>query len=336
MKYFIKKLLILLIPIYLYAILIVVIDPFTFFNITTFIDLKTKISVNFRTAKTAMLGTMLLKLNDFKHNPQDKIILGASRAYHIRTDAVEEITGDRFYNLAVPGSDFRAIYDMFWYANQQIQLKKVYVALTFMYYNQGNKKKDLYKEASDINRQVFPFFTDNLLIEQAYYVADRYFSTFSHKKPKSSPIKSKENKKSPSKQQEQNNQTKWNNKLKYLDRVFKKYKYPEENIDQLNQIANFCRDKQIELTFVVFPDHSDVREIRVKHGLEDDVDMFKKDILKVGDLIDFNYENNLTANKDIYKDPVHLSYKQYHKLYHEIFLKDVDRNYSVLYKKTGY
>ena len=101
MKPFIQKFLIFLIPFYIYAIFIVVIDPFNYFRIVRLRSEKEKTEVFLRTSKTMSYGSMLWKVNDFRHHPCPNIILGDSRTFSLDTGLIHRITGEKYYNLAV-------------------------------------------------------------------------------------------------------------------------------------------------------------------------------------------------------------------------------------------
>jgi len=331
MSIFIKKIFIFLLPVIIYVLLIVVIDSFGFFNVLPIINREVKIKSFFRSNKTIMLGNMLWKLNDYKRQPNENIILGDSRANIININDIKELTGDTYYNLAVPGSDFITITELFWYASNQTTLKKVVIALSFQYYPVFSNRKSLFEEASEKINDVYPFFTETLLVQQAYFTMQWQYRYWKSKKRR---LYKKENNKENSKTiitKNVINQKAWDKKLSYMNTVYKRYRFPNSNIQELQKIANYCKDNNIQLRFVIFPNNIDLHSILNKHDLGDELNKFKDDIKSVGSLVDFDFENSITLNRENYNDPVHVRKEVYQIINPEIFLdsiQNISRKYN--------
>ena len=82
-----------------------------------------------RSDKTIILGSVLFKTHNFTRHPCPNIILGDSRAVLFSIDTVFKLTGDKYFNLGIPGGHYNTMIDNFWFAESKIKLKNVYVAI---------------------------------------------------------------------------------------------------------------------------------------------------------------------------------------------------------------
>ncbi len=332
MRIFIKKILVFLIPVAIYVLLIVIIDPFAYFNIVPLIDDKVKIQSFFHSPKTSMLGNMLWKLNDFNHHPKQNLIIGDSRAFQIKPEQIKALTGEEFYNLAVPGSDCKTVIDLFWYAVDRVDVTKVYIALGFHNYSKNTYRESHFIVAQQKIRQVWPFFTETSMIKQVWYVARLQFKEWMKNK-EIPPSKNKlGNKTKVSIKAKARKQKKWDKSIAFLNRRFKYYTFPEDNIIELQKIANYCNENNIQLKFIIFPNNKDVHQLISKHQKTMEFERFKADICSVGDVIDFDYDNDFTQNYDNYDDPGHISHLMYQTTINaEIFVDTIKRKVSIFY-----
>ena len=94
-------------PIIIWIIVVVIVDPFNYFNISKSIFLESKIE------SAKKLNSLLYNLIEFKNNPQPNIIIGDSRIRKLPTDRIKEITGDSYYTLHANAAKFNEIIDLF-------------------------------------------------------------------------------------------------------------------------------------------------------------------------------------------------------------------------------
>ncbi len=322
MKSFLIKIIFFLIPILIYVFTIVLVDPFNYFNLTKIVNDDIKIKNNFRSNKTVSLGTILWKMNDFRHNPTENIIIGDSRAYQINTDDIMKISGESYYNLAVPGNNCDNIIDLFWYACKYNSLSKVYLSLSFDTYYPRSRNKDIFREASRKINLIYPFFTEKLLIAHAYHALKLQIkSETKHKKTNQIQIKDKNAK--AKKLNDIKKQDKWEKKLTTFNRVFKRFKFPEENISKLQKIVNYCDDNKINLTFVILPSNYDIHGLIKQNGLEIEYTRFKTEIYSLGNVVDFDIDSEFTRDNENFNDPVHVKKEHYNIINAELFLDSV-------------
>ena len=129
-KILLRKGSIFIIPIIIWMILVVVVDPFNYFNISKNISKESKIE------SAQKLNSLLYNLIEFKNNPQPNIIIGDSRIRKLPTDRIKEITGDSYYTLHANAAKFNEIIDLFWEANKYSRLENVILGINFNIYNE--------------------------------------------------------------------------------------------------------------------------------------------------------------------------------------------------------
>ena len=259
----------------------------------------------------------------FKRKPVENIIIGDSRARHIDVDKIKEMSGVEYFNLAIPGANYKTFIDLFWYAEKRIELKNVYIGVSFHNYC-ANQNRDIVSQASEIIKKGTPFFTKKILIEETirnirFYSRDLMHSHMADKRGKNAKGTSakKQAFKIPQKTQEQ-----WDMGIDMQRQMFRIRKYPEKFYGELKIIAQFCREKDINLTFVIFPNHFDFHDLIEDMDLMDDFERYKSDIYGLGKVYDFDYDNAITTDKKLFIDMYHVCDTVYDLILKEVWLND--------------
>ena len=73
------------------------------------------------------------------------------------------------------------------------------------------------------------------------------------------------------------------------------------------------------MIFWIPPTHIEFQQRKVDFGLEKFDQQFVSDLQSLGDLYDFDFNSDITRNKEDYHDPMHFSHKIGEIVYHEIF-----------------
>ena len=118
LKILLRKGSVFILPIFIWIILVIIVDPFNYFN------LLNKISKEVKIESAQKLNSLLYNVLDFKNNPQPNIIIGDSRIRKLPTDRIKEITGDSYYTLHTNAAKFNEIIDLFWEVNKYSKLEK--------------------------------------------------------------------------------------------------------------------------------------------------------------------------------------------------------------------
>ena len=83
------------------------------------------------------------------------------------------------------------------------------------------------------------------------------------------------------------------------------YVYPEELLERLAEVAEYCKKTQIELVFYVPPTHVEFQETRATYGVEQDYRRSLQELAKLAPVVDWDYSQPVTLDEDNFDDPVH-------------------------------
>lgn len=288
MKTLFLKVMLFLAPVGLAAGLVVSIDPYNLFGISSMINESVKMNTSRR------LNYCLWKCVEFRKKPVDKILLGDSRMYNLDVQDINSQTGDIYYNFAYGGGTIPEIVDTFWYAARITKLKKVYIGLNFNLYNAKNNM-NRFGDVDKILKNPIMYFIDHNVIMSCYY--NIYGQYVDGSFLVGQPVGDKD--------------SFWAHQLNATTKNFySHYVYPSNYNANLKKIAEYCKHNNIELFFVIFPTHIELQDKIDEYGLRTEENTFKMDISKFGTVYDFDFKNKYTAMKTNFSDPYHYSNSQ--------------------------
>lgn len=273
MKKYIQKVLFFAIPVLVYALVITIVDPYNFINFFKVISDEDKFLVIQRTDESSPRGNLLWKSVEFRRKPVQNIIVGDSQGKDIDVQIIKEQTGDDYYNFCSPGASFTTMFKTFWFAANQVKLKKVYFQVAFMNYNL-DRDYDLWHFAEDYMKRPYEYYTTKeIFIDAVVNVA--WVAT---RNPK---IVSRSYEFLPPSQMEDLAQAR-------LKLFFSRYTYPTAYKNEFARITDYCKANDIEFTFLILPVYKGVDEYLAKNNLFDDKVKFKSDINSLADVYDLD------------------------------------------------
>lgn len=229
----------------------------------------------------------LYKMIEFRNNPKNFIILGDSRGNLFKS---EFFKNNNVYNFSYGGASLYELIDTFWYATKNEQLKNVIFTLPFSMYN----------EYEYIN-----------YTEEAQLFIDKphkyYFSLFITKISLLNIYASLLNKKMNFEKPNMNKLNFWKEQLHIANRFYTKYKYPSELFLKLQEIVEYSKTNNINLSFVIPPTHIDLQNKIKTFNFVDKYSKYKKDILSLGTTFDCNINSKITNDIDSFNDPFHFT-----------------------------
>jgi uncharacterized protein (DUF2164 family) len=282
MKKFIQRCILFSIPLWIYASIIILIDPFNYFNSTLVINQKDKQSIS------ENIDIRYWKIMNYQNKKSKNIILGDSRS-NFPVEYIEEKTGKGFYNFSIYASTIEEMTDIFWYVSKQTDLETVYIGLNFNHYNKYNNKNLLIDKIQKSNLVSYIF--ENASYKASYNIIQSKLTGKINKK--GMPDMSKEKF--------------WKQQLDTeADKYYSLYKYPGNYYKKLEEIAAYCKEKNIKLLFFSPPTHIDLQNKIKEYKLEKEFERFKSDLKSLGTWVDFDYPSELTQDKNKFTDPFHL------------------------------
>ena len=285
-KILLRKGSIFIFPIIAWICIVVIVDPFNYFNVSN------TISENAKERSAQQINSLLYNTINFKNNLTNSIIIGDSRIRKLPTEEIKKLTGDDYYTMHSNAAKLNEIIDLFWFSDSlyfsasSTNLENVIIGINFNLYNEysySNRVADV-KKLLD-NKFIYIF---NWSILEAVYLAlkNDFFSLNPNKK--------------------KNKETSWDYIIKTIAKNhYSKYKHPKETLLRLEEIGSYCKENNINLVFLIVPHHKEFHNRLVKFDLVDEEENFKNDIKNIGRVIDFDFPNSITNCKSCFSDPIH-------------------------------
>lgn len=280
---FLKTSILLSIPFLIWTLLVVVVDPFNYFGVSSVFSNETK------AMNAEKLNSLLYRSVAFKNSPSPNILVGDSRTDLLPTQDIEKKTGKSFRKLTTNAAKLNEIIELVYFANDYQKLKTVVIGINFNMFNEfgyADRVKDV-KEMIDMpTRYVF----NSSVAETIYYVVR---GALTGKNIVDQPPMTREE------------FWKWNIDEK-ATHWYGKYKYPTQLYSDILKLDDFAVNNDITLIFVVVPHHIEFHDRLIDYGLGNEELKFK-DFLRglKSPVIDYDYKNVITTNKENFSDPVH-------------------------------
>jgi len=281
LKQFVLRMGAFLAPLAACAVIICLVDPFNFFNFCPLIPTRVKDPVS-------NLHYVLWKMPEYRRKPVENILLGDSRMGAVRAELVEEISGEHYYNFSYGGASLAEIIKTFWFADNLIQLKNVYIGINFNLYN-SHVNGDRTQDYEHITQNPLLYVINPTVLEATWYDIK-------------SVLGAKVNIGVPDMTREYF----WKYQLEITaSQMYRQYDYPRNYQMQLARIAEHCKDKGINLVFIVFPTHTDLQKRISDFGLQSNYQQFLLNLAKLGTTFNYDFPNTVTKDLRNFKDPFH-------------------------------
>lgn len=284
MKHFIKRLTIFALPVLLYLIIAVSIDPYNILSEEDNPELsKLKSTISYK------LNYPLYNIQKYHSDPTEAILLGDSRTHALSADYFTELTGLRSTNLACAGGTLPEILETFWFSAKYNTLKEVYIGINFNLYNATNTMNRV-TSAKSLRASSLSYLFSKYCFKSCFYITRSLLtgSTIDFEKPNL------------------NKAHFWRYQLESsANNFYRVYDYPSDYLLQLQEVGHYCQSKDIKLVFFIPPTHTDLQAKVQEFNLDNAEEQFKADLSSLALLYDFDYPNEMTRNKDNFLDPFH-------------------------------
>jgi hypothetical protein len=283
-RLFFKRSLLFGLPLMMWVLAVLVIDPFNYFNLLQVVPEQVKME------NAAGLNTVMFNMLKHTHDPCENLVIGDSRVEYLSLDQIEKVTGKRYFRLNANAMKLNEAVDLFWFAHRLKPLKNVVFTINFNQYNEyayADRVRSV--EAMIDNPMTYIF--DRSVAQAVYYVAKAAVTgekSFSSKPPMSP-------------------EAFWDYMVNVLARQhYGRYRYPDALYKKLEEMVAFAKKEGVEVTFVVVPHHQDFQRRVREFKLVDEYLRFKRDLSRLGvRVIDYDFVSELTLNKSNFRDPIH-------------------------------
>ena len=312
MKYFLRRFLIFCIPVVLYMVLAVFIDPYNYFSVS-----KAVVNDEVKKSISNKISNPLYQLVGFEKNPSPYILLGSSQTGLLTTDVIKEYTGKDFQNMSYGGGTLPELIATFWELDKRTTLKEVYIGVSFIDFN-GSQYRNRIPEALKIKANFLSYVFSKSALESTFLIL------------KSQILNSKVSIGKPDMSEE----AFWKFQLDVTaNRFYKNHSYPVNYYESLKKIAAYCKGKNIKLVFFIPPSHVQIQNKVQEFNLQKEEERFKQDLNKLADVYDFNYPNAITSERANFSDPFHIVSKASRVVIEELFTGK--NNIARVYKNTN-
>ena len=271
-------------PLLAWVLLIVVIDPFDYFDLSHAFPEKAKIE------NAAALNSLVFNMLKEVHNPCENLIIGDSRAGNLPLERIEKDSGRPYFLLSANALKLNESIDLFYFANRERSVRRAIFTINFNEYNEYAYADRVTSVESMIHNPLIYVFDRNVA-QAAYYVV------------KASLTKQKAFSSVPPMGQEDF----WNYIVTVRGREhYERFRHPDDLHKRFQEMAVFAKAHDIEITFIIVPHHADFQRRVREFGLIDEYLRFKLEMSQLGvRVIDYDYVNDITTVKSNFKDPLH-------------------------------
>ena len=334
MKKFLIRVLILSIPFLLYAMAVVIIDPFCFFG-STIIPEKIK-SMELRKDKENMvLNVAAYRLNCLENSEASVYIVGDSRSQWLTNSYLEEALETNIYNCGIPGLDYREIAAVAKLCAEQDKCKEIlWVSGFHNYLDAWGKGRDIIVEANSFRSKPLNYFVKKNSVVANYHIIKTYIKAI-HKRKKYLFIQQIDSVVNGQKchkyfstlyepfGDELISQNLIGDTILYqCDTAFiqrfskdvekniqllKGYSRPTELPLIIDDVGRLCQINNIEIGFIIFPNYLYYQKLIIDNNRLEDKKSFVNDLLKIGNVYYADMINEFSANIDLYNDLFHTS-----------------------------
>jgi hypothetical protein len=313
MKYFFKRFLIFLIPVVLYVVLVIIIDPYNYFSTT-----NTVVNPALKKSISNKISNPLYELVEFEKKPSPYVLLGSSQTGLLSPDIIKEYTGNGFSNMSYGGGTLPELITTFWELTKRTKLKEVYMGISFIDFN-GSQYRNRITEALKIKNNFISYTFSKSALESTFLIL------------KSIAL----NKKIEIGKPDMSEDEFWKYQLDVTaNRFYTTHSYPVNYYASLKQISDYCAANNIKLVFFIPPSHVDLQKKVAEFKLQSEEVRFRQDLNKLGDIYDFNYPNDFTKDRHNFSDPFHVVNEGSRTVVAELF-SPAKKGIAVLLKQTG-
>jgi hypothetical protein len=207
------------------------------------------------------------------------------------TAYIKTVSGMDYENLSMPGASSVEVVNLFWHIAKHHKLRNVDIGLNFDGLNQF-MSRDQVNATVAVEANPLLYFTSRDVVLSSWQIVQKQF--FGCKISSERPSVSKEEY--------------WKEELDYRGtRRLYNFKFDEGLFSKFKEIASFCRKNRIRLRFIMLPMHDDAQQKIREFGLESDWRKFAGRLRALAETWDFDYPSAITANRENYLDPFHLT-----------------------------
>jgi hypothetical protein len=192
--------------------------------------------------------------------------------------------------------------DLFWFAARRMRLKRVVVGVSIESFNL-NLNRNQARGAVTTAENPLLYLTNRDVLDSARKLV---LESLGGRRATGEPPSSRE--------------AFWQEQLTYgATRNFYHFVFDDGAIARFEEVGRYCRANQIELKFVVLPNHSDLHERIRSFGVEAAWRSLPDRLRRIAETHDFDVEGDLTSDRSRYEDPFHFNQATARQIVEQVF-----------------
>ncbi len=293
MEKFIRDLFLFSIPLIVYLLVILCIDPYNYLGNHSLIKSQKKSNI----ANT--VEPHLFKLINFENHPKRNVVLGDSRSNGL----YGQIQSDKWANMSYGGASLEEIIDTFWWITERWSADTILVGINLNLYNKYNRRFWI-QETIARKSNFFSYAFSKYTFKSAWLYLK-------------SAIKKEDYSIRPT---HSSKEEFWSYQVENVaEKFYKQFDYPDNYFSELQKMAQHCENNNTKLIFWIPPSHIDFQNRKKDFGLMKYDSLFKNDLNTLGCLYHFDYPSELTLKDENFNDPLHFKPEIASVIYQEIF-----------------
>ncbi len=239
---------------------------------------------------------------EYRADPKPVVMLGDSRMGKLDEERIERHLGHATYDFSYGGGTIADMITTFWYAKDLTDLKHVIMGFNLNILNQS-KSYDAAAQARDLLddplRYYFSPFISGATVRALWFNLGQG-AAYSEIPP-------------------MEREAFWKFKMDYGHLVYGAYAYPDKLLASLEEVVQQCEEDEIELTFVIFPTHTDLQDLAVQYDLVEHRDRTREALARLAPTWDYDVPNGVTRDPENFTDPFHFNEAVGDALVDEVF-----------------
>jgi len=263
------------------------IDPYCLYHTGGPVPRALKEKNLYHSGRTMPFSNMMWKLADYRRAPVPDILLGDSRLSYFDLDSLQGLTGDRYYNLGVPGGNYVTMDHLFRFADSLSHLRHVMVQVSFRGLH-ASQHFDIYAEPASLLKRPWAYVYNRRVIEAAGL--NLYSLLFPDAIAYDVP-----------------GDDQWQAVLDAERAAAEAWEVDTAAFGTLQHIADRCRAEGAQLVFVEYPTHPDLQRIMRESGLADARAAYLQRLRTMAPVIDLDQPGLFPEDRSFWRDPLHLT-----------------------------
>ena len=275
------------------------VDPYCLYHTGGPVSRALKEKNLYHSGRTMPFSNMMWKLVDYRRTPEANILLGDSRLSYFDLDSLHALTGDRYYNLGVPGGNYTTIDHTFHFADSVATLRNVMIQVSFRGIH-ASQNFDIYAEPAGILAEPWTYLYNRRVIEAAGL--NVYSSLFPNSLSYDVP-----------------GDDQWRTVLDAERAAAEQWSMDTTVYQKLQVIADRCKAEGARLILVEYPTHPDLQRIMQEAGLSEAREQYLARLRTMATVIDLDGPGLFPADRSFWRDPLHLTVEAQRALISEIW-----------------